>query len=382
MTDPSKMSDLIERSSLGTTGARSLRQRTAPGVALNILARAADHDRAAADVMDVESTGVLAGKALMPQRVVEGDQRTSAVRVPDAEPAYAWHRSGPWVVVYGCGPDSEDVGHEVHKQCISRGVDSLLHPIDEINQVRLDRFTGLVVVLPSQLANPSSVLRPFTRLIMDYRARRPEGLESILNGSCEWFEAGVVQVVGRPAIMRHPEMRAALDHACARHDTGASGVLDVFQPYMRKLVLAQQLDEPLVADEVRDHDIGRLWRDVQAWGVTDIHDVPKLRKCIDDYREHYENSRFSRLYRPIGDIPRNRLDIILDGPQDVVIGDRKTWMESGARVCREVIKGLHKIVPELTRPSKSNNTKDAQKQLRMLYRKLRTIDGYLHVLDK
>lgn len=45
MTDPSKISELIERSSLGTAGARSLRDRTPPEVAQRILDRAAEHER-------------------------------------------------------------------------------------------------------------------------------------------------------------------------------------------------------------------------------------------------------------------------------------------------------------------------------------------------
>jgi hypothetical protein len=257
----------------------------------------------------------------------------------------------------------------------------MLRPIDEIRQVRLDRFTGLVVVLPAQLADPSTALRPFARLIVDYRARRPEGLESIVNGSCEWFDAGVVQVVGRRAIMHHSGMRTTLDRACARHYTDDSGLLDMFQPYMRRLVIPQQLDEQL-AGEARDENIERLWRDVQAWGVTDIRDVPKLRKCIDDFRDHYESKRFSQLHRPINDISRNRLDIILDGPDGEFTGDRKTWMENGARVCRDVEKELKKIVPELTRPGGRKNTKNAQKLLRRLYRNLRIIDSYMHGSNK
>jgi DNA-directed RNA polymerase specialized sigma24 family protein len=46
MTDPSKISELIERSSLGTDGARGLRGRTPPEVAQRILDRAAEHERA------------------------------------------------------------------------------------------------------------------------------------------------------------------------------------------------------------------------------------------------------------------------------------------------------------------------------------------------
>jgi RNA polymerase sigma factor (sigma-70 family) len=45
MTDPSKISELIERSSLGTDGARGLRGRTPPDVAQRILDRAAAHER-------------------------------------------------------------------------------------------------------------------------------------------------------------------------------------------------------------------------------------------------------------------------------------------------------------------------------------------------
>lgn len=297
-------------------------------------------------------------------------------------PGWQLHHSGPWLVVYGSGPESEDTAVHIRKQCLTRGVGVVVHPVDEVRQVRHDRFPGLVVVLPSWLADPAPVLRPFARLIMDYRARRPEGLASIIDGSCAWFDAGVVHVIGRRMIMHHPEMGIIRDRVCVRHYTDESGLPDLFQPYTRRLVVAAQHDENLVAGEVGDDNIARLWRDVQAWGVTDIHDVPRLRKCIDDCRDHYESSRFPQLYRPISEVPRNRLDIILDGPDDQVVGNRKTWMENGARVCRNVVKELNKMVPELTRPGGRKTTKDAQKQLRRLYRNLRIIENYLRDLNQ
>jgi hypothetical protein len=309
----------------------------------------------------------------------------TAPRVGDASsqpPGWRLYRSGPWLVGYGRGPDSEDTAIQVREQCVARGIEVALHPIDEIQKAHLDHFAGLVVVLPSQLATPSSALLPFTRLIVDYRARRPEGLESILNGSCEWFNAGVVQVVGRRAVIQHPGMRTALDRVCARRYTDDSELLDMFQPYTRPFVLAEQLNEQPRPSAVRDKNIERLWCDVQAWGVTDIKDVPKLRKCIDDFRDHYESKRFSQLYRPFKNIPRNRLDIILDGPIDEISGTPKTWMENGARVCRNVERELKKIVPELARPGGRGNTKDAQKQLRRLYRNLRVIESSLRGPNK
>lgn len=243
------------------------------------------------------------------------------------------YQSGPWLVIYGRGPESEDAGRRAHDQCVARRIDSRLRPIDEIAQVRLDRFTGLIVVLPTQLdAGQLASLQPFTSLIMDYRARRPEGLDSLLTGHCEWFDAGVLQVVGQRAIIRELG-RATLDRVCARHYTDDSAPVDVFHPYTARS--SGPAGQP--AGEVLDEDIARLWRDVQAWGITDIHTVPKLRRCIDEFRSYYENERFTQLYRPIKDLNRNRLDIILDGPHDVVIGTAKTWMENGASVsgCHE-----------------------------------------------
>lgn len=297
-------------------------------------------------------------------------------------PGWRLYRSGPWLVVYGSGPESEDVGLQVRKQCFARGVEVVFCPIDEVGQARLDRFAGLVVVLPSRLAGRPGALRLFANLIVNYRARRPEGLQSILNGSCEWFDAGVVQILGRRMIMRDPAMRPALDRVCARHytDDSGSGSHDVFQLYTpRSFVPAQQLEQEPAGD-VRDESIKRLWCDVQAWGVTDMQHVPKMRRCIDDFRNHYENERFSQLCRPIPGLARNRLDIILDGPHDVVVGDRKTWMENGARVYRDVLKELRGIIPELTRPGGRDNTKDAQKQLCRFYRNLRIIDSYMRGL--
>lgn len=292
-------------------------------------------------------------------------------------PGWHLHHSGPWLVVYGSGPDSEDTAVHLRKQCVTHGIGVVVHPIDEIRQVHHDRFPGLVVVLPSRLADPAPTLRPFARLIIDYRARRPEGLASIIDGTCAWFDAGVVHVIGRRPIMHHPEMSITRDRVCVRHYTDESRLPDLFQPYTRRLVLATEPDDELSTDEVDDDNIARLWHDVQAWAVTDIHDVPRLRKGIDDCRDHYESSRFPQLYRPISQIPRNRLDIILDGPDDQVVGNRKTWMENGARVCRNVIKELNKIVPALARPGGNKTTKDAQKQLRRFYRNLRIIESYL-----
>lgn len=294
-------------------------------------------------------------------------------------PGARLYRSGPWLVIYGKGTDSENAALRIREQCIARGIDSALRPIDEIAQVRLDRFAGLVVVLPWQLdVSPPAELQSFARLIMDYRARRPEGLDAILNGSCEWFDAGVVQVVGRRAIMHHLAMRTALDRVCARHYTDGPTSLDVFKPYTTQSSVLEE--QP--AGDVHDESIERLWRDIRAWGVSDIRTVPELRKCIDNCRNYYENKRFYQLHRPINDLPRNRPGVILDGLYNIATGDHKKWMENGTRVWRYVEKELKKIEPRLSRPDGRNNTKDAQKELRRLYRNLRIIENWMRSQGK
>ena len=68
MTDQSKISELIERSSLGTTGARGLRGRTPPEVAQRILDRAAEHDRTRDD-----GTAIPSGVADLVREIRDGD---------------------------------------------------------------------------------------------------------------------------------------------------------------------------------------------------------------------------------------------------------------------------------------------------------------------
>lgn len=68
MTDQSKISELIERSSLGTTGARGLRGRTPPEVAQRILDRAAEHGRTRDD-----GTATPSGVADLSRQIRDGD---------------------------------------------------------------------------------------------------------------------------------------------------------------------------------------------------------------------------------------------------------------------------------------------------------------------
>jgi hypothetical protein len=275
----------------------------------------------------------------------------SVGRFSSSSPDRRLYQSGPWLVVYGSGPDTNDPVNQVHEQCITHGVDVVLQPIGKIEEVRVDLYTALVVVLSSGLPNPSLALRSFTRLIGYYRARRPQGLASVINGSCEWFKSGVVQVIGPPEIMRHSEMRIALDQACARHEINAPGMLNVFQPYTRSSLRAQRVDEQPIAEKMRDENIERLWHDVQTWGVTSLQDVSTLRKRIDSFRKSQGNEVAER-----------------QGFSN------QTW--------QNIIEELRKIVPGFKPPCGRVGTDATQKQLSRLYRSLRIIESYVNDSDK
>lgn len=282
-------------------------------------------------------------------------------------------RIEPFLVVYGRGPRSEDVARGViANRCAARGVYAEVLPIDEIGQATLVYYLALVVVLPTLLTTDmTTTLRPFKHLLNDYRARRPHGLRSFWEGSCEWFAIGVVQVCGLRAIMQHPQTRALLDSVpvCAKHYIDEfDPKVDVFRPYDSGFLILPD-PGPRPNDDVHRESIGKAWCAIQEWGVTDIQKVPRLRHCIDICRNHYENPRFSQLYRPIPRREQNRLDIMLTGPDDVV-GDPRTWMDNGARVCRYVREQLQREAPELEQPS----ARRVQEQLRELYQNLRIVE--------
>jgi hypothetical protein len=227
---------------------------------------------------------------------------------------------------------------QVRERCIDRGVGTELCPIDEVRQASLAHFTCLILILPSPLAGRSD-LRPFARLIDDYRAGRPEGLVSIRNGSCKWFHAGVVQVVGQQLAAQHlKEIRSDLtDLVCVWHSTDDSEPLDVFLPYSARFVMPTQRSS-------QSSDIDRLWIYVQTWGITKRDDVPLLWNCIESCRAIFQNgNKYPVSHRPIPGFDKSMLDIILDVSESdfpPLISERikqnnkfrKAYTENGARV--------------------------------------------------
>jgi hypothetical protein len=236
-----------------------------------------------------------------------------------------------------------------------------------------------VLSLPSVLVtNPRDALKPFADLVIDYRARKRPGLDLILNGSCPWFDVGDVRLIGPRALIHHGTMKTARAHACAVHytDDGLTEV-DVFELYTNRglSLVHQPIEDP--DGDVASENIQRVVRRIEGWGVKTA-DIPAIIDRIDRFRERYENPRFSQLYRPIPGLLRNRLDVILDGPHDVIIGTPKTWQENGARVARELRTELQKFFSGIARPGNLDKKKDSVRALTGFYRDLKIVAKYMH----
>lgn len=301
--------------------------------------------------------------------------RCSQCALRDAE-----RYGNPWAIVYGTGPASEDLANDVARRCRDHRVSTRVRAIDNLGDVELARYSSLVLSLPTLIAdrNVVNALGPFVDLVIDYRLRHPVGLDPILAGTLEWFDVGVVQVIGRRALLHHPAMKPALARVCRLHyfEDDDATTIDVLMPFHRLGAGLQPTPGP-VGDQHQEN-MERVWRRVQAWGVSDLADVPRILATIKEVSDYYETQgeRYPALYRPNPKVKRNRLEIVLYGPDDVV-GDPTAYAASGARVWRHVEKQIKSAIPSFARPAGQDNKKHAAKALRALNLDLLVIDAYL-----
>lgn len=285
----------------------------------------------------------------------------------------------PCLIIHGWGPGSEQIAQQIADQCRELRVRSRIRAIDAYGDVELTRFPSLIVVLPSYSDNLKvrTVLEPFASLVSDYRLRRSDGVAGVLSGDTDPMDAGVIHLIGEQVLVHNPAMRSVLRRACHVHIIEQNGQFDLLQPYRQSTPPpVAPSDEPcdVVADALHT-----TWSYIKEWGITDPGTVAELLACIKRCRSRYEDPKRPQLYRPHPDVNRNRLDLILDGP-DIQVGDKKTWAENGARVWRYVLEQLQAVEPALARPAKPN-ARGAQKDLRQLFDALRIIDTHLAQSD-
>jgi hypothetical protein len=285
-----------------------------------------------------------------------------------------------WLIIHGGGPASEEIARSIAEQCRRLWIKTSLMAIDDCRDVELARYTSLVVVLPtlSSSTNIRRALEPFANIIGDYRMRWRDGLSSILDGTTELLDAGVVQLFGERALLHNPTMRTALKKACYVQGIDEDRPIDALLPYYHTSETGNSTAPWDELGDVAGDTVHQTWLYVQEWGVDDLTAISKILYCINMCRSHFENPKKPQLYRPKKNLQRNRLDIILDGPDTVEATKKaqKAWAENGARVWRYVLGRLQEVVPQVGRPGRSN-APGAQNDLRRLYESLKFLDSYL-----
>ncbi len=290
------------------------------------------------------------------------------------------YQSGPWLVTFGHGTRAEARALQVEDQCHARDVHPVLVPVDEVAGDDLSYYTALIAFLPSTPSEgrPAPSTGKIVEIIKTYRARRPDGLTSLLDGSRRWFQAGVVQVFGTYDAHQHLGLESIIDRICLVHRVDDDEPIDpfaVYQAHGRPALLRPGSSDHLT---LSTRSLGAY---LLLWGFSAPEDVSRGRELIDRCRVRYEDPRFRVLHRPIQGRDLNRLDFLLDEPETRAPG-RKKWMENGARVARDVFDELERQFPDFHRPNGRDNTKNAQKDLRMLYRALRAVEAVSKVLDQ
>src|SRR5690349_11838792 len=86
-----------------------------------------------------------------PSRMTE-PAATTPVGAANAVRGNTFYKSGPWLIVYGHGPESEVRAGEIAAQCAARDVDCDLSTADEASAFDLPFYTALIVVLPAATA--------------------------------------------------------------------------------------------------------------------------------------------------------------------------------------------------------------------------------------
>lgn len=283
------------------------------------------------------------------------------------------YRYVPLVVAYDVGDRAKNCALSLHREGERRGFDGPWLPITEALGLRLDRFPSLILVTRSEQASLGaqpldlrSALRPSEDLVMGYRARWPNGLLDLINHRVASYEAGVVQVIGPSTILNDPAAERLLQNVCVRHDIDKLTDLGaIFAVYARN---APGIIVPGSGMVLARPEFLVLWGLVTPWGLTEVAQVGPLLNRIEAMRQDYESRSKPALHRPIHGVPMNRLDFILDDPTRE--GELATWNPDGARVVRQVIEQLRKIVPTLTNPEP---TRGSTKRFSNFYINLKNI---------
>ncbi|WP_157984557.1 hypothetical protein [Lentzea terrae] len=291
-------------------------------------------------------------------------------------------RSGLVLVVHESGMACSKYAQTLIKQCEDRGIRCEMLPIEQVDDLEaLIKYTGLFLVLPAPTGGTedAAVLAHFEAVYAFYRERKPQGLTSILTAGHPWWFAGPVHAYlwgyGPDDVNPFP----AQEKPCVvRYFTDPTSLGDIFEDY-RPPPFPPGFD----ANQYLLENGVKYWKLVRDWGVQTLAESDAIYELIEARRAFYDNPIFPKLSKPRKTGEGNRLDQVLQNPDQKFDDDdlephqlrdneakrkaRKAYKESGAKVVRETLKVIRAKYPHVTRPDERTNTKDNQKAFKDLY---------------
>ncbi len=170
--------------------------------------------------------------------------------------------------------------------------------------MELARFSCLVLSLPtlSPPVNVRRALEPFAAVAAAYRGHWPHGLPSLLDGTVEALDAGVLQMFGEAAVLHNPAIRTAYKKACFVQITDHDPVVDVLAAYQQATNATSRPTPWAGSDDIAADLIEQTWRYVRVRNTpTAIIRAPSRPRCPRD----------SEVYGGPGDGEQQRYEISL-----------------------------------------------------------------------
>ncbi|MGN2642417.1 hypothetical protein ACTD5D_40845 [Nocardia takedensis] len=282
---------------------------------------------------------------------------------------------GPWLGLY-VDDEGKAVIELMRRQCRERRVKVVWNKIGEIPDTRKpSNYPVLVIALPASWN--AEALRAIAVVLTQYRLRRPQGLEFLLEGGEDvvYEDAGIVQVVARQAADLQSE---------------------IAQPIERISDAIHYTDEKSTSEEVDFFHIyatGRTDRTVSETGAVTSESLETLRSFLADRRirtlaqarevraviEHrrdvvYNSPSKPKMRNPFGEKhpEANILELVLapGGPFVPPKAFADQFKVNARRAVRETFRAIQDAVPGAGRLPNRDGTRDAIEALRELYRKL------------
>jgi hypothetical protein len=335
------------------------------------------------DLVVAGAVGDLAAARRAPEALGPADDWLTAAGVPRVH----------WLLVHAHGVASHDLTQALLARLKVAQIHVTVRTIDDYlgtsNEAAgrprnsLKGFSCVLLVLPSA-PPPSGQKLPwktYTEIATRVRQQSLPAAEAYLPAAALSQEAGVIQVFHREQDLDVPEVRALIEAACDSHcyteqapDVPFKDVVRIFRSAAARQKLQDEITGPMLIH----------WRNLRKWGVDTPEQALQIKRFCDERRQALEDPGKPALFRPIPEVEKNRLELLLTDadarppvPADATEVERREIMDlfrdNGARVVRVLLADMIAAYPWFHRPVGKEGRKGAQPGFAALYRTLQIV---------